>query len=573
MKARSCCFLRGSWLAVIVGALFFVASPAFAQSKQSAVNVSQCYACHVQIQELHAGSKGHKSVNCIACHDGVANHLKDAMARPTTNVDPAACGSCHKDQFESLFTMDWHKGARKEKALYTGPAPSPSWDKIMAPHGFTKEHAEPRAHAFMVYDQFVADRAFGGRFQPKDGWKDYARDGGNFNTWDVLVDLYPNEPAQKAFAPGYAAAANPVCLSCKSMDHILDWAYMGDPQPGAKWSRTSNVVEMAKSINHAMNCYFCHDPHSAQPRVIRDALIQAVTRPEADTLYHKDTDLKNKANLTVKDMGMRGFTRKVAMMDKYDTKLQCGQCHVEYNCNPGTDTATGEPVAMKDGRTNYFPFVNVFDLGKNYNDIKFRDFKHKITGALLWKAQHPDVETYYGSAHQKAGVDCKDCHMPKVKNKAGKTFTSHWQTSPRMYLKETCLSSGCHKDWNEKQAEYVIDAMKSHYYGKLRHAEFWLTRLIDKIEEARNLGVNATLIKEAQEAQWEAGIHWEWWTATNGGYFHNQADAIKSINLGTDISQKMIDKLDSAMGEVRKPAPAKTAQAQPAPAAAPAVKK
>ena len=30
--------------------------------------------------------------------------------------------------------------------------------------------------------------------------------------------------------------------------------------------------------------------------------------------------------------------------------------------------------------------------------------------------------------------------MPKVKDaKTGKFYTSHWQTNPRNYLKETCL--------------------------------------------------------------------------------------------------------------------------------------
>ncbi len=528
--------------------LFALAAPsAMAQAKGEAnVNASQCYACHQPIQAFHAGGK-HKTVNCVSCHTGLANHSKDPSARPTTSVDPSTCGSasCHKDQFDTLYKMDWHKKARAEKALYSGPAPNPSFDKLMAPHGFTKEHAEPRTHAFMVYDQFIADRAFGGRFQPKDGWKDLARPGGFFKTWDVLEDRYPGEP-HKAFAPGYAAAANPVCLSCKSMDHILDWAYMGDPAPGTKWSRMSNVVDMAKDINHALNCFFCHDPHSAEPRIIRDAMIQAITRPEADTLFHRDA---NKPKVEVHDLGLRGYTRKIAILDRYDTKLQCGQCHVEYNCNPGTDTTTGEAVTMADQRTNHFPLINVFELSQHYKNLKFKDFKNKISGAMLWKAQHPDSETYYGSVHQLAGVECHDCHMPKTKNKAGKTFTNHWAVSPREYLKETCLT--CHPEWDERQANYVIDGMKNHYYAKLRHAEFWLTRLVDKIEEAKNLGVNDAALAEAREAHWEAHIHWEWWTATNGGYFHHHDQAVKSINMGTDISQKAIDKLDGVMAEER----------------------
>jgi formate-dependent nitrite reductase cytochrome c552 subunit len=126
-------------------------------------------------------------------------------------------------------------------------------------------------------------------------------------------------------------------------------------------------------------------------------------------------------------MGVRGFTRKIALLDKYDSRLQCGQCHVEYNCNPGTDTKTGEPVKMADQRTNHFPFKDVFGLYDHYvNQIAFLDFKHASTGGLLWKAQHPETEAYYNSKHSKAGVSCDDCHTPKVKDKKGKVYTSHF---------------------------------------------------------------------------------------------------------------------------------------------------
>lgn len=49
----------------------------------------------------------------------------------------------------------------------------------------------------------------------------------------MLVDEFPGE-AHKAFKPGTAAAANPVCMSCKTSGHILDWACTGDPAPAAK---------------------------------------------------------------------------------------------------------------------------------------------------------------------------------------------------------------------------------------------------------------------------------------------------------------------------------------------------
>lgn len=534
-----------------------------AQAPQGkAFDAKDCYECHEAIEGFHQTSS-HKSVGCNACHGGLDEHRPKGKGRPTTNMDPAACGTCHENQYKTMYAMNVDKKAHHDKTVATFT----TMDKILAPHGFTKEHNEPRSHAFALYDQVVVDRAFGGRFQNKEGKMGLARMGGNFKIWDVLVDEYPGEP-HKAFKPGTAAAANPVCMSCKSSDHILDWAYLGDPVPEAKWSRLSKVNEFVKDTNHSLNCNFCHDPHSAKPRVIRDGLIQALTRPQADTLWHQDP---KGAKIKVKELGERGFVRKIAELSRYDTKLQCGQCHVEYNCNPGTDPTTGQPVTMADQRTNHFPFKPVTQIQQHYTDLKFGDFKHAITGAMLWKGQHPDVEVYYQSVHDKNGVECSDCHMPKVKDaKTGKVYTSHWQTSPKQYIKETCLT--CHKDWTETQAKYTIDSLKAKWTGKMRKAEYWLVRLIDKFEAAQNMGVDAAVLNEARAKHAEAHIHYEWWSATNGAHFHNPQQFEASVNKGMGVSQAGIKLLDDAMAKRRQAgvAPAPAPAAAPRTSAAPA---
>lgn len=271
---------------------------------------------------------------------------------PGPNLSWEACGTCHSAQYKSFIETSYHRPARDEKAQLTNRSPNPFWDKLMMGHGFTKEHALTRSHAWMLVDHYVVDRAYGGRFQPKNGWQ-YVVEPGGKKAWDYLVDTKPETNEHKAYMPQTAAAANPVCLQCKSQDQILDWAYMGDPDVGAKWSRASNVVDLARNLQHGLNCYTCHDPHAAKPRVVRDGLIEALTRPEADTLWHKDPQ---RTKFEVLEMGARGFKRKIAILEKYDSRLQRGQCHVEYNCNPGTDTRTGDKVVMADRRTNHFPF-------------------------------------------------------------------------------------------------------------------------------------------------------------------------------------------------------------------------
>lgn len=512
--------------------------------KATKINKETCFTCHTEVENLWEKGK-HKTarIECTQCHSELTAHIESSppgKIKPVTNINPAVCGGCHKDQFETFFTVD-HKGsARVEKSLLTDRSPNPLWDKLMMGHGFTKEHNAPRGHAYMLLDHLIVDRSYGGRFQSKNGWQ-YVVAKTPVNLWDILEDRYPDTKDHKAFMPESAPAANPTCLQCKSSDHILKWKFMGDKDPRAKWDRSSNVVDLVKDLQNPVGCIHCHDPHAAKPRIVRDGLIQALTRPEADTLWHKDS-----RRTGIEVIEFRNF-RKTAMLEKYDTKLQCGQCHVEYNCNPGTSMKSGDKIGFGDLRTNHFPMKDVFQIYDHYNQLDFRDFKHTLTGGLLFKAQHPEAEVFWNSKHDKAGVSCNDCHMPKIKNKAGKTFTSHWQTTPKNYIKDTCLK--CHKGWTEEQAVYSIESVKNHVKGKMRKSEFWLGQLIDKIVEAKKSGIDESVIKNAQEQHQKAHILWEWWTAENSDGFHNPDQARESLTRSVEESKKGIDLLTKAIAE------------------------
>jgi nitrite reductase (cytochrome c-552) len=527
----------------VVAGLTFSGTHALAAeaAPEKPVDAQACFMCHATIKDLHSSGK-HAEVNCASCHSGLEQHMQAPSPehRPGTAVTWESCGACHQDQYHSFMQESLHRPARDEKSQLDNRAPNPYWDKLMAGHGFTKEHALTRSHKWMLIDHLVVDRSYGGRFQGKSGWQYILEDG---KKSDVLKDLYPDNDEHTTFIPQAAAAANPVCMQCKSQDNILGWAYMGDKKPETTFSRESNVVEVARATEHGLNCFYCHDPHAAKPRIVRDALIQALTRPEEDTLWHKDPD---RTKIEVIDMGMRGFDRKIALLERYDSRLLCGQCHVEYNCNPGIDPKTGERVTMADQRTNHFPFKDVFDLYDHYkNQISFMDFKHAFTGGLLWKGQHPEAETYYNSKHAKAGVSCYDCHTPKLKNEQGETYTSHFATTPRLMLQDTCLR--CHGDWNAEQAEYVIDSIKAYGKGKMRKAEFWLSELIDKIVEGKKAGLAEDIIAQAQDQHLKAHILWEYWTAENSDGFHNPEMARESLTKSVDESMKGIKIVDEAL--------------------------
>ncbi|HEY5975373.1 MAG TPA: ammonia-forming cytochrome c nitrite reductase subunit c552, partial [Geobacteraceae bacterium] len=386
-----------------------------------------------------------------------------------------------------------------------------------------------------VTDQFIVDRFQGGRFQYKAGWTGVDATG---KTWDILTDTGKTLPET-------AKAGNPTCIQCKTSDHVLKWKFMGDKDPKAKWDRTSDIVAVAKDTNNPVGCIHCHDPHGTQPRVVRDALIQAIDKDRKGNIFAKNgaTDLKV--------VDFRGF-RKIGVMSKTDSRMMCAQCHVEYNCNAGSQWSDGKPVKYDDGRTNHFPLKNSLQLLKHYKELDFFDFKHAVTGARLIKFQHPEAETYAGSIHDKAGVQCHQCHMPKQKAKNGKQFSAHNVVRPKNHIKESCL--GCHPKFTAEQKLYQIDAIQNYTKGKMRKAEYWLGQLIDTYAAAQRAGVVEDVLKQAREKHEEAHALWEYWTAENSDGFHNPELARESLTGSISASKAGVKILNEAMAVAKAPA-------------------
>lgn len=524
-------------LAALGGAVAIMASPAFtsaAKSKPIAKVAddgrAKCYECHDEVKALKEGSK-HAKLPCETCHDNLKGHLADYETKPTTIIDQALCGTCHKDQFESFYKVSYESQARKEKGVPTGR--SPMMDKLLAPYGFTIEHNEPRGHAFMVTDQFVVDRFAGGRFQYKNGWEGVDSVG---KTWDILVDKGPDFKMAES-----AKAGNPTCIQCKTSDHILKWKFMGDKDPKAKWDRTSDVIAVAKDTTNVMGCIHCHDPHGTQSRVVRDGLIQAIEKG-SPLFAGKD----GKTDLQI--ISFRDGFRKIGIMKKADSRLMCAQCHVEYACGKGSDFDSSKAVGYDDQRTNHFPLTGPKDILAHYKKQQnFYDFKHAVTGARLVKLQHPEAETFAGSVHDRAGITCADCHMPKMKNKQGKSYSSHMVIKPKDHVKESCLR--CHPKSTEQQKLSQIQAIQNYSRGKMRKAEYWLGQLIDTYAIAKRAGVDEATLTRAREKHEEAGVLWEWWTAENSDGFHNPELARETLTASISISKEGVALLNKALEE------------------------
>ena len=532
---------KASLFIFVIFLLSIISYLSFAQSKKETIPKAEasCYQCHEEIKSLKVGNR-HASLPCARCHSKLTEHLKDPEKIPETNLELSLCGRCHPSQYETFVFINLKSRAKVEKATTTSR--SPTFDKLMAPHGFTKEHDEPRSHIFMLTDHLLVDRAYGGRFQLKT-WKEITKTG---KVWDILNDTGKELPQT-------AKAGNTVCLTCKTTDTILKWPYMGDPHPATDLKRGGNpgaIYTAKKYLRNPMGCIHCHDPHAAKPRVVRDALIQAVVdRGEGTYPYNRKKSKKITMTKIEFQRSEKPF-RAIGILNKPDSNLLCAQCHVEYNCNPGFDPKTDVVIGMEDRRANYFPWVNVFDIQKKYAESGFKDFKHGVTGAPLTKLQHPETETFWESKHERGGVECKDCHMPKVKDKKGKTYTFHGQRSARYMLKDTCVR--CHSYWSQDESEYQVDAIQNYIRGKMRKAEFWLGQLIETYTRAKDLGVRDEILREVWPLHDKAHILWEWWTAENSDGFHNPQQARESLTQSINASQEAIKILEKAIEEKKR---------------------
>jgi nitrite reductase (cytochrome c-552) len=504
-------------------------SPQAPQQGAERVDADQCFGCHSEVRDLFRDS-AHADLGCATCHAQMEAHLRDPKSRVRTSTDPEVCGQCHTDQYESSMQVNWAAEPRMEKGVPTGR--SPLQDKLLAPHGFTVEHNEPRAHPFMVVDQLVVDRFAGGRYQYRDPWG-VVRPG---KVWDVLEDT-------GEVHPGLVAAGNAVCLQCKTSDLILDWAYMGDPGKGAKWDRTSDVNELVRDVHNAVGCIHCHDPHGTMPRVVRDALIEGIERGGA-TPYREDKGMD-----AIEVIDFRDF-RKIGLVKEPRSNLLCGQCHVEYACNPGIAPEGDERVTMESRLSNHFPMKNVLDVLDHFTEVGFRDFTHAVTGARLIKLQHPEMESYWESPHERAGVKCADCHMGRSTNGAGETFTNHQMLRPAHHIDTICM--GCHPDATENELRHQIAAVQNYTRGKLRNAEQNLEALIDTYALAAREGVSEEVLAQARKQHEIAHALWEWWTAENSDGWHNAELARQSLLDSISASRRGVDILQTAM----KPQPA-----------------
>lgn len=441
------------------------------------VDAQQCKMCHTPVAKLH-NRGAHKDVNCASCHTIDAQHTKapSAQNRPKTRFDYGACSQCHKAEHEDLMDPKYHyewaeKHGNPDYSFIRDQ--DDGWPRAI-------QYKFPRFHAGLMAD-FVANRA-NGRFK-YDSKKDQAIP--QENHWKSIVDAFPqNGDAMMGDVVGLGwrphkgreGQQDSRCLLCKTSETMLEYAYdVTAPNPKG-YDFDSKVVPMLKETSTGFNCNFCHDPHSAQPRIVFSPLIESMAGENGkNNTYQKQARNGSKAYpaIEVVEMGVRGFTRKIGILSDYNANYQCGQCHNAANRYlTYKHISNGKPVTREDlKKAGVSPYATEFlgDPIKTHQWFKQKGWYQGVNGTtggkLINGSDHAHVEILINSKHGQAGVTCTDCHFAK---KADGKF-EHQPSLAKLKVQNTCMRSECHgpgsKDnWKRPgQALYTIEAIQQEY--------------------------------------------------------------------------------------------------------------
>ncbi|MFN3307957.1 MAG: ammonia-forming cytochrome c nitrite reductase subunit c552 [Anaerolineales bacterium] len=283
------------------------------------------------------------------------------------------------------------------------------------------------------------------------------------------------------------------CYSCKTANNPGLWDQMG-PEEYFK----TPFVKLGEKIDQPIGCANCHEANTMRLIVTNPALEEALKKMGKD---------------------WRNFTRQEMRT------IVCANCHVEY-------------YFKGEGKSLTFPWelgLSADNISAYYNQIGFKDWEHKITGASMIKIQHPEYELFsMNSTHYRAGVACADCHMPYVRDGAAK-FSSHDVKSPLLTPEQSC--GACHTD-----VSYVVERVNQ-IQKQVREvmdiATDALIEAINAIEKAtQDPNANPDLLNEARQLHREAQLRVDFINAENSMGFHNPEEALRVLAKATDLARQ-----------------------------------
>jgi nitrite reductase (cytochrome c-552) len=303
----------------------------------------------------------------------------------------------------------------------------------------------------------------------------------------------------QTFTKRQAAVKQPgACMQCHASVLVpMTKLGNGDLQAGFQKMNAMPYAEARKLANHPVVCIDCHDPETMSLRVTRPGFINGMRDWKASQGV-KDYDVNKHAS----QKEMRAFV--------------CGQCHVEYYFR-GPEKALTFPWAKG---------VKVEQIADHYDEIGFKDWVHKASGAPALKAQHPEFELWTQGIHGRSGVSCVDCHMPEVTVK-GERITDHHVNSPLLKVEAACTK--CHAETKPDELKRRVETEQHRFFAVRNTAMDALMGLIADLEKAKAAGASEKSLETARYLQRRAQFYLDFVEAENSTGFHAPQEAMRIL--------------------------------------------
>ena len=460
------------------------------------------------------------------------------------STDPVPWGLNWPHQFDGWKSTAGDKFYGGSSALPESKLEEQPWLKrLYAGYAFSIDYRKARGHAYMLYDQGVTERV---TKKPQAGaclhchgstTVLYRKVGleamGEDVTEDALAADFNMPAVQRGFEQLSTMPYQEVLALLKQMpDGTPDEnepVFPQAPEGGFTGEFAGQPIPEDHPIvgeAHPVTCIDCHSPETMAIRVTRPGFMNGIAAlaagdapvphlPSIEKWRRGDRTDEYDPNTYASRQEMRSFA--------------CAQCHVEYYC------------ANK--MTLTFPWsfgLRMEDEEKVWSETTFPDgepfydYKHKETGATVYKVQHPEFELWSQGIHARSGVSCADCHMPYERVGAAKV-SNHHVRSPLENLNSACQN--CHQQ-SEGELRDRILSIQSKNLALLDRAAGAMTDMLDAIQEAQASGADAAALDEALKLQTKAMWRIDYISSENSRGFHADQEAARILGESIDYSRQ-----------------------------------
>jgi nitrite reductase (cytochrome c-552) len=280
-------------------------------------------------------------------------------------------------------------------------------------------------------------------------------------------------------------------------------------------------TEAHKLVTHPVTCVDCHDPKTAELRVTRPAFIlgiQSLAKSDEKVPHLPSVERWRKGNREEAYQPNQEASRQELR------SLVCAQCHVEYYFQPKTNLLI-YPWAKG---------LKVEEIESYYDEIGFKDWQHKESGAAMLKAQHPEFELWSQGIHARSGVSCADCHMPYMREGAVK-ISDHHIRSPLLNISRACQT--CHRN-DEAELRARVEGIQDRTKALIERAEAATMDLIDALKAAREKGTPDAKLAAAQALHRKAQWRLDFLIAENSLGFHAPQESARILGEAIDYARQ-----------------------------------